>query len=576
VSWTLAVQVEDLELIGPATSGTGNTLANLITGNAGANSLSGLDAADTLNGAGGADTMDGGAGNDLLLVGEAGDVAIGGDGADTVSASIGVTLGADVEALLLTGAGNIGGTGNALANRLIGNAGDNSLSGGDAADTLEGGGGNDTLDGGSGADSLSGGAGNDLFLFDDAGDVLTDSAGADTLRASVSVTLAAGIEVLELLDGALNGTGNSLNNLLIGNTAGNLLNGGSGNDTLEGRGGADTLIGALGNDSLLGGEGADSLNGNGGADTMVGGAGDDSYVLDEAGDVVTEGVGGGTDTVFVGFTYGLGGTVENLVLTGGEAATGTGNGLANTLTGNNAANLLSGGAGNDSLLGLNGADTLNGGAGADTLAGGIGSDRYIVDSALDVIIELEGEGSDQVVTAISFTLADGIENLQLTGAAAVNGFGSAAINRLAGNDGANLLRGFGGNDNLLGGGGADTLDGGVGRDALTGNAGADWFLLADPSATDPDRIVDFTPGEDLIALAGPFFVGLPAGPVAAASFVAHAALTATSAAGVPQFIYHTGLGVLSFDADGAGGAVAVRLASLVGAPALTAGDLLLI
>ncbi|SFK78258.1 M10 family metallopeptidase C-terminal domain-containing protein, partial [Falsiroseomonas stagni] len=77
-------------------------------------------------------------------------------GIDRVTASIDYMLGADVEQLRLTGAGDLDGTGNALANTLTGNAG---------ANVLDGGVGNDTLSGGLGADTLVGGTGLDRFFF---------------------------------------------------------------------------------------------------------------------------------------------------------------------------------------------------------------------------------------------------------------------------------------------------------------------------------------------------------------------------------------------------------------------------
>jgi Ca2+-binding RTX toxin-like protein len=307
---------------------------------------------------------------------------------------------------------------------------------------------------------------------------------------------------------------------------------------------------------------------------MSGGAGNDSYVVDDVGDVLLDSAG--VDTVFTSLTFTLAASFENLTLTGGGAVNGTGNGSANHLIGNNAANSLAGGGGNDLLEGLNGNDTLTGGAGADTMIGGIGADRYVVDNAGDVVIENPGEGADIIVATISYTLAVDIENLQFTGAANLAGAGNAVANRLSGNDGNNLLSGFGGNDNIIGGAGADTLVGGAGQDALTGGAGADWFLYE--SATQgSDKIVDFAPGVDAIAIevAG-FGAGLVAGALAAANFVAHASNATTSAAGTPQFVYNTATGVLFYDSDGMGGAASQRLAVLTGVPALTATDFILI
>ena len=103
---------------------------------------------------------------------------------------------------------------------------------------------------------------------------------------------------------------------------------------------------------------------------MTGGAGNDTYVRDNAGDVVTEAAGGGTDTVQSSVSYTLVANVENLVLLGSSAINGTGNTLANVITGNTGANTLSGGDGNDSLSGGDGNDSLVGGAGNDTLTGG--------------------------------------------------------------------------------------------------------------------------------------------------------------------------------------------------------------
>jgi surface protein len=125
-----------------------------------------------------------------------------------------------------------------------GSAKADALTGSVGVDRIFGLGGNDTLDGLSGRDSLWGGSGNDVFITD-GGDRITESAnqGADLVRSSVSYTLDANIENLTLSgSSAINGTGNSQNNVLTGNAAGNRLSGGGGNDSLTGGTGADVFV----------------------------------------------------------------------------------------------------------------------------------------------------------------------------------------------------------------------------------------------------------------------------------------------------------------------------------------------
>jgi Ca2+-binding RTX toxin-like protein len=150
VSYTLSDNVENLTLTGTGSiNATGNALNNALTGNAGDN---------VLDGGAGNDTMVGGAGNDTYVVDSASDVVTEGAnaGTDTVRSSINYALGTNVENLVLTGAGNLNGTGNTLNNTLAGNSGNN---------TLDGGTGNDTLYGGLGNDNLIGGAGDDVFIY---------------------------------------------------------------------------------------------------------------------------------------------------------------------------------------------------------------------------------------------------------------------------------------------------------------------------------------------------------------------------------------------------------------------------
>jgi len=76
--------------------------------------------------------MHGVAGNDTYTVDHAGDrvAEITNGGEDHVKSTVSFVLAANVEKLTLTGTGSINGTGNALANTIIGNGVANSLNGG--------------------------------------------------------------------------------------------------------------------------------------------------------------------------------------------------------------------------------------------------------------------------------------------------------------------------------------------------------------------------------------------------------------------------------------------------------------
>lgn len=132
-------------------------------------------------------------------------------------------------------------------------------------------------------------------------------------------------------------------------------------------------------------------------------------------------------------------------------------------------------------------DTLTGGVGNDTLVGGLGNDTYMVDSTTDVITELLNGGTDTVISSVTQTaLAANLENLTLTGTAAINATGNALANTLLGNAGNNTLNGGAGNDNLTGGEGADTLTGGQGNDSIVlteTTSAADVVIFAGGSGT---------------------------------------------------------------------------------------------
>jgi Ca2+-binding RTX toxin-like protein len=166
---------------------------------------------------------------------------------------------------------------------------------------------------------------------------------------------------------------------------------------------------------------------------------------------------------------------EELLVKGFDLAGTSGN---DTLTGTNIQDRINAGDGNDTLHGGGGDDLLNGGAGADMLFGITGNDTYVVDNTGDIVTENANEGTDTVESSITWTLGANLENLTLTGTAAINGTGNSLNNILAGNAANNALNGKAGNDMLLGGGGNDTLTGGAGADFLDGGEGLDTASYA--------------------------------------------------------------------------------------------------
>jgi Ca2+-binding RTX toxin-like protein len=475
VSYTLSASANNLLLTGTANlSGTGNNIGasfagDLIVGNAGLDTLTAGAGVDTLVAGTGLATLVGAAGTDTFVVNNVGDVV-----QDSVSgfsnlivSSVNYTLPTNVNAILLTGSANIQATGNAA---------NDSMTGGAGADTLIAGNGNDTLVAGAGLATLVAGTGNDTFVVNSSADLIQNaSAGSqNAVFSSATFVLPTNVNQLTLTGVAnISGTGN---------------------------GAADTLKGGAGNDTLIAGSGLA---------TLIGGLGNTTFVVNSTSDVVQDASSAFSDTIQSSATYSLVANVNNLVLTGTSALSGTANAGNDTLTSNTGVDTLVGGAGNDTFVINNtsdvvqdtatsatntaqssvnyalaanvntlvltgtaalqgtansGADTLVSNAGVDTLVGGSGNDTFVINNSGDVVQDSSATATNLIQSSVNFTLPTNVNALTLTGTSALSATGNAAANIITANTG---------NDTLSAGSGVATLIGGVGNETFVVNSASD-------------------------------------------------------------------------------------------------------
>ena len=450
-SYTIGDNIEMLTYTGSGSfSGIGNALDNRLVGAGGNDSLSGGAGNDTLIGGSGADTLDGGTGTDTASYAAS-------TGAVAVNLAAGTGTAGDAAGDALSGIENLtGGSGN---DTLRGDGGANLLDGGAGDDSLDGGAGNDTLIGGSGADTLVGGTGDDVYLVDDTRDIVRESVagGIDEVRTTLTAyTLGTEIERLTFTGiGNFKGTGNALNNLIVG---------GAGNDTLTGGDGADTLIGGDGDDRFYF-DAADA--------PLQGGAGFDTAVVQGSAGVTLNLAACSIEQVYGG--------------AGNDSLTGTGALLGLAIDGRDGDDLILGSAFADTLTGGNGSDTLMAGDGDDVLyidaddalvSGGAGFDTVHVQGVGNLTLDLTASGIERVFSG------SGNDILTATGSVTlVEINGAAGDDLLVGSAFDDTLRGDAGDDTLFGGAGNDVLVGGGGNNVLFGGAGDDRLYVDTQTAS---------------------------------------------------------------------------------------------
>lgn len=489
----------------------------VIRGNAADNILRGNASDNEFRGSGGNDRALGGLGNDTYYVefvvnGPQAWLDVeenAGEGYDTIKqvngnwaySSYGLTLPDNVERLILGNSSSMwvnglnevtprGGYGNALDNEIQGDV------------IVE-----NHLNGYEGRDVLIGGVKVDVFVIDREDDIVIDRQVNDVGRNSavrtfyssdilfargdlveshaLRYTLGANLENLYLAGaGALDGTGNAMDNVIVGNQQANRLEGGAGNDRLFDTsvqsspwgGTAPASQYAYDNDFLLGGEGDDQLTAFNGDDRLEGGGGND--LLTARGGLATLIGGTGNDTLHGSglgamYRYGKGDGDDIIEATWRDSSHGqdrlvfeSGIELADvTLT----------------RTGIDGIDLLL------TITGGgsvLVRNYFAADADSgyrnQVLANIEfGNGARWSQNAIDLHFGLPVDPEGTEGNDTLTG--TASRNTLLGHSGHDLLLGNDGNDRLEGGDGNDTLDGGLGYDQLIGGRGDDVYRDADGS-----------------------------------------------------------------------------------------------
>ena len=385
------------------------------------------------------------------------------------------------------------------------------------------------------------------------------------------------------------------------------INGDLGNDYLQGDDGNDTLVGGNGNDELHGGVGNDALYIGQGSDIAYGGDGTDTVYISGAladysvytysaltpvSDSITSSNASVSSTKHIqlldkdgnSFNFSDAETIvfgendQTLSIDNNGLLKGSGSDKKDNITGSATADFIYSGESDDKVYGKDGSDEINGGAGKDSLDGGLGNDRldgatgddvltggagndtYIVNSTKDKVTEKPNQGLDTVISTATYTLANNIEDLSLSGTAVINATGNALANTLVGNTTDNTINGASGNDTLTGGQGNDTF-------AFNSKLGA----------SNIDTITDFTSGADKIALDDAIFIKIKGMSNLTDNLYIQSIPGISTQDSNDYLFYDFESGRLYYDADGSGAkSVAVVIAIVGSATEITAVDFVIV
>jgi len=487
-----------------ASARTGN---NYVEGGSGDAQIYGSGGNDTLIAGDGNSSIWGGAGHEVIVGGSGNDLLVGGSGTNTITAGAGNNT-------IYAGDGTSTVYGGDGVDVIYGGAGTDVIYAGDGGvagspTKIFAGSGDTTIYGGLGVEEIHGGGGNDVIYLGDGG---TGDARTVVYAGSGNTTIYGGLGVAEIHGGTGNdvlyaGDGGSSDapTYVYAGTGHDTLNGGAGVSVLDATASTGAVIEAGDGDAtLLGGAGDDTLIAGTGTDVLDGGAGNNTYVFNndsgqseivQSGGLVALQFGAGIATADLGVTATLGangsaaleidGANGSLVVDGGlTGRVGTVSfadggsisltqlmrqaGAESTIVEAASGNLvfsvedgrqLIGGGGQDTISAWGDNDTLVAGAGVSTLFGAGSNDTFVVSHSADVVIAQPRQGAT-IESSVSYTLADNVKTLVLTGSDDVVGT-------------ANSL-----NDvTVVANSGSDTLVGGTGSGKLVGGAGSDTFML---------------------------------------------------------------------------------------------------